>query len=75
MTAQDTFKDVAIDKVDHDKYLSDPNFPSNLIPNSIINFKRYYDLHDKFNNTTNYKTHSSSLNYKIVKFGNELNPC
>ena len=74
MTSQDTFKDVAIDEVDHDKSLSDPKFPSNLIPKSIINFKRYYDLHDKFNNTTNCKTHSSSLNYKIVKFGNELNP-
>ena len=74
MIAQDTFKDVAIDEADHDKSLSDPNFLSNLIPKSIINFERYYDLHDKFNNTTNCKTHSSSLNYKTIKFGNELKP-
>ena len=73
MTAQDTFKDVAIDEANHDKSLSEPNFLSNLIPKSIINFERYYELHDKFNNTTNCKTHSSSLNYKIVKFGNQLN--
>ena len=47
LIAQDTFKDVAIDEANHDKSLSDPNFLSNLIAKSIINFKRYYDLRDK----------------------------
>ena len=34
LTTHDTFKDVAIDEVEHDKY--NHNFPSNLIPKSII---------------------------------------
>ena len=71
LTTQDTFKVVAIDGVEHDKYLSKHGFPSNLIPKSIINMEKYNDLHDKFKGNPNYKTNSSSLNFKTVNLGNE----
>ena len=44
LTTHDTFKDVAIDEADHDKSLSNPNIHSNIIPESVINLERYYDL-------------------------------
>ena len=40
LTTQDTFKDFAIDEAEHDKSLSDHNFPSNLIPKSVINLEK-----------------------------------
>ena len=74
LTAKHTFKDLAIDETEHDKSLSDLNFPSNLIPKLVINIEKYYDLQDKFKVNPNYKTHSSSLNFKTVNIGNEQNP-
>ena len=44
LTTQDTFKDLAIDEVENEKSLSDNDFPSNLIPKSIINLEKYHDL-------------------------------
>ena len=57
---------MAIDEVEHDKSLSDL---SNIIPKSVINLEKFYNLQDKFKQTTNYKTHSSSLNYEPVNLG------
>ena len=74
LTPQDTFKDLSIDEVEHDNSLFDHNFPSNLIPKSVINLEKYYDLQDKFKGNPNCKTHSSSLNFKTVNLRNEKNP-
>ena len=63
---------MAIDEVEHDKSLSDI---SNIIPKSVINLEKFYDLQDKFKQTTNCKTQSSSLNYEPVNLGTEKNPC
>ena len=48
LTTQYTFKDFAIDEVEHEKSFSDNIFPSNMIPNSVLNLERIYDLQDKF---------------------------
>ena len=45
LSAQDTFEGMAIDKVDHEKSLSDP---SNIIPKSVISLEIFYYLQDKF---------------------------
>ena len=44
---------------------------SNIIPKSFINLEKFYDLQDKFKQTTNCKTQSSSLNYEPVNLGTE----
>ena len=74
LTSQDTFKDVAFNEDDHEISLSDPNFPSNLIPKSILNLEKYYDLHDKFKRKTNCKTHSLTPNFQLDNLGTEKNP-
>ena len=56
LTAWDTFKCLDIDEDEHEKYLSDPNFPSKIIPKSVINLEKYYDLQDKFKGNPNCKT-------------------
>ena len=53
LSAQTTFEGMAIDEADHEKSLSDP---SNIIPKSIISLENFYDLQDKFKQTTNCKT-------------------
>ena len=53
LSAQNTFEGMDIDKADHEKSLSDP---SNNIPKSIISLEKFYDLQDKFRQTTNCKT-------------------
>ena len=55
LIAKDTFKDFAIDEVEHEKYMFDDNFPSNLIPKSIVNLEEFYDLQDKFKVNPNCK--------------------
>ena len=59
---------MAIDETDHEKYLSDP---SNIIPKSVISLENFYDLQDKFRQTTNCKTQSSTLNYAPDNLGIE----
>ena len=53
LAAQDTFEGMAIHETDHEKYLSDP---SNIIPKFVIILENFYDLQDKFRQTTNCKT-------------------
>ena len=74
LTSQDTFKYFAIDEVEHEKSLSNNNFPSNLILKLFLNLEKFYDLQHKFKGNPNCKTHSSTLNYKIVNIGNGKNP-
>ena len=74
LTKHDTFKDFAIDEVKHENSLSDNIFPSTLIPKSVLILEKFYDFQDKFKGNSNCKTHSSTLNYKIVNLGNEKNP-
>ena len=74
LTVQDTFKEFSIDEVEHEKSLSDNIFPSNLIPKSVLNLQRIYDLQDKFKGNPNCKTLSSTLNYKTINLGTEGNP-
>ena len=45
-----------------------------MIPKSIINLEKYYDLQDKFKGNPNCKTHRSIVNYKTANFNNEQNP-
>ena len=66
LLAQNTFEGMVIDEVDHEKSLFDP---SNIIPKSVISLEKFYDLRDKFRQTTNCKTHSSTLNYSPVNLG------
>ena len=53
LIAQDTFKYFYIDEVEHENYLSDNTFPSNLIPKSVLNLEKFYDLQDKFKGNPN----------------------
>ena len=62
---------MTIDETDHEKYLSDL---SNIIPTSVISLEKFYDLQDKFIQTTNYKTENSTLNYTAVDMGAEQEP-
>ena len=71
LSTQDTFQGMEINEAGHDKSLSDL---SNIIPKSVINIEKFYDLQDKFKQTTNCKTQSSSLNYELVNLGTEQNP-
>ena len=71
LSAQETFQGMEIDEAEHDKSLFDI---SNIIPKSVINLDKFYDLQDKFKQMTNYKTQSSSLNYELVNLGTEQNP-
>ena len=56
LTTQDSFKDFSIDEVEHEKSCSDNIFPSNIIPKSVLNLERTYDLQDKFKGNPNCKT-------------------
>ena len=62
---------MAIDKANHEKSLSDP---SNIIPKSVISLENFYDLQDKFRQTINCKTQSSTLNHTPVNLGTEHEP-
>ena len=53
LSTQDTFEGMDIDEVDHEKSLYKT---SNIIPKSVINLEKFYDLQDKFRQTTNCKT-------------------
>ena len=69
LAAQDTFTDLAIDEAEHDKSLSNVNFPSNLIPKLVINLEKQYDFQDKFKGNPNCKTQSSTLNHRTINLG------
>ena len=71
LSAQNTFEGMDIDEADHEKSLS---YPSNIIPKSVISLEKFYDLQDKFRQTINYKTQSSTLNHTPVNLGIEHEP-
>ena len=70
LSAQDTFQGMEIDEAEHDKSLFNL---SNIIPKSVINLEKFYDLQDKFKQNTNCKTQISSLNYEPVNLGTQQN--
>ena len=57
-----TFKNAVIDEKDHDKHMNERKGEEkdqpNVIPKWVVKVEHLYDLHDKFNKPTNYKTHS-----------------
>ena len=71
LLSQNTFEGLANDEADHEKYLSDP---SNIIPKFVISLEKFYELQDKFRQTTNCKTQSSTLNYTPVNLGTKHEP-
>ena len=46
----------------------------NSIPKSVVRLENFYDFQDKFKNTVNCKTNSSSLSYEKVNLGTNENP-
>ena len=56
LSAQNTFEGMAIDEADHEHYRYDP---SNIIPKFVIGLEKFYDLQDKFRQTTNSKTQTN----------------
>jgi hypothetical protein len=60
--------------------ISDPRSPEltsdlvNSIPRFIVRLEKFYDLHDKFRGTVNWKMNSSSLIYEMVNLGTKDNP-
>ena len=63
LSAQNTFKGMAIVEANHEKSLSDP---SNIIPKSSISMEKFYDLQEKFRQTINCKTQSLTLNHTPI---------
>jgi hypothetical protein len=60
--------------------ISDPRYPEstsdlvNSIPISVVRLEKFYDLHDKFRGTIDFKTNSSSLIYVTINLGTKENP-
>jgi hypothetical protein len=83
---KDTFKDSSIDEDQHDlelncqtevppeKLIKDKKIQSNTIPKPVVRLENIYDLQDKFNKVTNYKTNKSSMQYEIINLGTNDNP-
>jgi ribonuclease HI len=83
---EETFQGAVIDEQMHDNNLHDftviPNSKSsedlsdmvNFIPKSVVRLEKFYDFEDKFKNTVNCKTNSSSLSYEKVNLGTSENP-
>ena len=44
----------------------------NLIPKGFRTLERMFDLSDKFRRAVNVKTHSSSLQFKLINLGTEI---
>ena len=64
LSSQDTFKGMEIDEAEHDESLS---HVSNIIPKSIANLEKFYDLQDKFKQMTICKTrvHLSTMKLSL----------
>ena len=77
--SEDTFKGSIIDDEHHESLLqalaSEENLEhGNTIPKNIVKQVKLFNLQDKFRRLTNTKTSNSSLLYKVVNLGIELNP-
>jgi hypothetical protein len=83
---EETFQGAVIDEQTHDDNLHDftvipnPKSPEalsdmvNSLPKSVVRLEKFYDFEDKFKNTVNCKTNSSSLSYEKVNLGTSENP-
>ena len=66
----DTFKGAIIDDEEHQAELQYENF----IPKGVRNLEQMFDLDNKFRNPSNFKTHSSSLQFELINLGTEAQP-
>jgi hypothetical protein len=46
----------------------------NSIPRYVVRLEKFYELHDKFKGTVNYKMNSSSFIYESFNLGTKDNP-
>ena len=86
MTNEDTFKESAIDEINHNEYLHKflaihSHCPIEKvidmvksIPNSVLRLENFYDLQDKFKVVPNCKPISSCLKYETINLGRDSNP-
>ena len=85
LTGEDAFKESVIDEITHDEDLHnflvihspcpiDKSFEQvNSIPMSVIRFKIFYDLYDKFKGVPNCMTNRSNMCYETINLGIESN--
>ena len=71
LSAQNTFKGMAINEADQERSLFDP---SNIISKCVISLEKFYDLQYKFRQTINCKTQRSTLNHTPVNLEKEHEP-
>ena len=70
LTNDETFKGAIIDDEEHQAELKFNNF----IPKGVRTLERMFDLNKKFRRPVNVKTHSSSLQFKLINMGTEIGP-
>ena len=70
MTNDETFKAAIIDDEEHQAELKFNNF----IPKGVRTLERMFDLDNKFKRPANVKTHSLSLQFKLINLGTEGKP-
>ena len=66
----ETFKGAIIDDEEHQAELKFRNF----IPKGVRTLERMFDLDNKFRRPANVKTHSSSLQFKLINLGTKVKP-
>ena len=72
---EDTFKGSIVEEEQHDAEIEGGSTKplkvshKNSIPISVVKLEKFYDLHDKFKRVTNYKTHSSVMQYEVINLG------
>ena len=66
----ENFKGAIIDDEEHQAELKFDNF----IPKGVRNLERMFDLNNKFRRPANVKTHSSSLQFKLINLGTQVEP-
>lgn len=76
---ENTFKNMVIDEGDHDEAMNketpgNDTSHSNVIAPFVVRMEHLYDLHDKFERVTNYKTSSSTMQYEMINLGSEKDP-
>ena len=76
---EDTFKDSAIDEDQHNEKIELDSMEykhpkENSIPRSLMKLKRLYNMQEKFKRVTNYKMHSSSMQYEVVNLDTGTKP-
>ena len=70
LTNDETFKGAIIDDEEHQAELKFDNF----IPKGVRTLERMFDLNEKFRRPANVKTHSSSLQFKLINLGTKMKP-